>query len=86
MPEISRFYGIRILMFFTDHNPPHFHVEYSGVRAVFTVDPLGLDEGDLPARARRLVVEWAREHKEELVANWDRARRGEMLVRIRPLE
>jgi hypothetical protein len=57
MPEISRFYGIVIKMFFDDHNPPHFHAQYSGQEAVIDIRTLALISGRLPARALGLVAE-----------------------------
>ncbi|MDE6103630.1 MAG: DUF4160 domain-containing protein, partial [Oscillospiraceae bacterium] len=37
MPEISLFYGIRVTMYYEDHNPPHFHVEYAGRKAMIDI-------------------------------------------------
>jgi len=59
MPEITRFYGIIIKLFFGDHPPPHFHAVYGESNAVFNIAMLDMIEGDLPERARKLVVEWA---------------------------
>ncbi len=59
MPEITRFYGIIIKLFFGDHPPPHFHAVYGESNAVFNIAKLDMIEGDLPERARKLVVEWA---------------------------
>ena len=60
MPEITRFYGIVIKLFFGDHPPPHFHAVYGEYIALVDINSLEIIEGDLPARARRLVVEWAK--------------------------
>jgi len=57
MPEITRFYGIIIKLFFGDHPPPHFHVIYGELNAIFNIETLEVIEGDLPARARKLIVE-----------------------------
>ena len=65
MPRISSFYGITILMFFGDHNPPHFHARYGGHKARIALDG-SLLAGHLPRRASRLVQEWAALHAEEL--------------------
>ena len=73
MPEISRFYGIVIKMFFADHNPPHFHAEYGGQEAILDIRTLALISGKLPPRAFGLVTEWASLHQEELKALWDSA-------------
>jgi len=85
MPEISRFYGIIIRMYFGDHNPPHFHVEYSGSKAVVSINTLGVIEGNLPPRALGMVTEWASQHRSELLADWERARNLESLEKIDPL-
>ena len=85
MPEISRFFGIRILMFYEEHAPPHFHARYAGQSAVLNLESLALVKGDLPGRALGLVVEWGREHRDELRANWDRARQSQPLLPIKPL-
>lgn len=86
MPEISRFYGIVIAMYYNDHDPPHFHARYGGEKGVFRIDNSEMTEGSLPHRARRLAAEWAESHRAELVANWDRARRNEPILSIAPLE
>ena len=71
MPEIARFYGIIIKLFFGDHPPPHFHAVYGEYVGLFDIDTLEMVEGDLPKRAKKLVVEWASIHKEELKKMWD---------------
>lgn len=85
MPEISRFYGIVIRMFFDDHNPPHIHVEYSGHDARIDINTLAVISGRLPPRAQGLVAEWALLHREELFELWQRARDLQPLYRIDPL-
>jgi hypothetical protein len=71
MPELSRFLGIVILMYFNDHNPPHFHVEYGEYEASIAIIELSVLEGDLPSRILGYVVEWASMHKQELMNNWN---------------
>jgi hypothetical protein len=85
MPEISRFYGIVIRMFFNDHVPPHFHAIYGEESAVISIENLAVLEGHLTARALGLVVEWATLHRPELMDRWERARRYESLRAIEPL-
>lgn len=85
MPEICRFYGIIIKMYFDDHNPPHFHAEYGSDQAVMEINSLATIAGQLPPRARGLVAEWASLHQEELRACWQRARSLESLGKIDPL-
>ena len=86
MPRISEFFGVVIAMYFSDHNPPHFHAEYAGDEAEFSIQTLEILEGHLPRRARALVVEWASLHRRELLANWERARQQVPLEPIEPLD
>lgn len=85
MPTISMFYGIIIRMFFDEHQPPHFHATYQGIKSVFSIDGV-CTEGKLPNKQRKLVEAWAALHSDELVANWDLARNGESLFVIDPLK
>jgi hypothetical protein len=73
MPEISRFLGIIIRMFFvtSEHNPPHFHAYYGDESAIFAIDNLELLKGRLPPRVQGLVIEWAEIHRKELKENWE---------------
>lgn len=86
MPEISRFFGIVIRMYYDDHEPPHFHAIYGSAEAQVRVTPVGMMAGQLPPRALALVVEWARLHEGELLDNWRRLRSDEPPTRIAPLE
>ena len=70
MPEISRFLGIMIAMYFSEHNPPHFHVKYNEYAAVMSIADLNILEGKLPAKVRGLVEEWAELHQDELMQMW----------------
>lgn len=85
MPEIARFLGILILMHFREHNPPHFHVEYNEFEATLTIQPLSLLDGKLPPRVLSLVIEWASEHQQELLENWNSLRTTGAFHRIAPL-
>ena len=84
MPRISSFYGITVLMFFGDHNPPHFHARYSGQVARIALDGTVLD-GQLPRRALQLVRDWTGLHHDELAACWERAVKNEPPGTIDPL-
>ena len=86
MPEISRFLGIVIRMYFLDHDPPHFHAAYAGAEAQIRIRPVGLLSGALPPRALALAVEWATLHQAELLENWRRLHTDEPPVKIAPLE
>ena len=86
MPRISEFYGIFIYMYYQDHAPPHFHAIYAEYEAEVAIGTGEVLEGSLPRRARRMVQEWAATHRLELEDDWERARAGEPLIRIEPLE
>ena len=85
MPEICRFYGIIIAMFYDDHNPPHFHARYGRDKATIEINSLRVLEGKLPPRALGLVIEWASQHHEELLEDWELARSNQPLRKIAPL-
>jgi hypothetical protein len=86
MPEISRFYGIVIAMFYDDHPPPHFHVRYGEHQAVVRIADLVVTHGTLPPRALGLVVEWAAKHREKLLRNWAAIEQDRPLEKVPPLE
>lgn len=86
MPEISRFYGIRVMMFFDEHNPPHFHVEYNEYNAVIRITDLAITEGKLPPKAAGLIIEWAIAHKDELMQDWELAQNDQQPQKIEPLK
>lgn len=85
MPEICRSLGIIIKMYFGDHSPPHFHVEYGEYPAIIEILTLVLFGGSLPPRVLGLVTEWASQHQAELLALWERARNGQPLYKLPPL-
>ena len=85
MPELSLFYGIRVTMYFDDHNPPHFHVSYAGKQASIDIENICVLEGGLPNRQLRLVLAWCTIHQDELMQDWELARDGKPLNRINPL-
>lgn len=85
MPSISIFFGIVIKMFYDEHNPPHFHAEYQGEKAVFDFRGNVL-RGDLGSRtAVRLIRDWIDLHADELEANWNEMQAGRAFRRIDPL-
>ena len=86
MPELCRFYGIVIRMYFNDHGPPHFQALYGGQEALVEIDSLAVMQGQLPPRAHGLVVEWASLHQAELREAWQRARQLEAPGKIALLE
>ena len=86
MPEISRFFGIVIRMYFDDHSPPHIHAIYAGNEAQVGIEPIAILDGTLPNRAASMVFEWAALHQRELMQNWHRLHNAQPVKRIKPLE
>ena len=86
MPEISRFFGIVVSMYYHDHPPPHFHVRYGSQKALVSIEDLTVLKGRISPRVRDLVTQWATAHKMELEQNWERSERNALLARIEPLE
>ncbi len=85
MPELSRFLGIVIAMYYRDHAPPHFHAVYGEYEVTIEIDT-GVVDGRFPRRALAHVQEWAGLHRDELVEAWSLARAGRPLPTIVPLE
>ena len=88
MPEISRFFGIIIRMYWeanAPHHAPHFHAYYQDEVGVFTIDPVELIAGALPRRQQRLVEAWAELHQADLEGDWERLHSGQRPVPIEPL-
>lgn len=75
MPEVSRFLGIIIKMFFDDHNPPHFHAEYGDYKAILEIKTGEAIEGFLPNKQMKLVQAWAIIHEIELLENFENLRK-----------
>lgn len=86
MPEISRFYGIVIRMYFGDHLPPHFHAYYGSHSVIVSIKNLSIVDGKFPPRALGLVIEWATLHQSELLAFWEKAVKGKSIGKIKPLK
>lgn len=85
VPRLSEFYGIVIYLYFSDHNPPHFHAIYAEHEALIKIADGTVIGGDLPTTAARLVEQWRSLHTDELMENWTRAQVPEALSSIEPL-
>jgi len=85
MPELSRFLGIIIAMFYREHGPSHFHAVYGDFRITIEIES-GLVNGKFPKRALQLVQEWRELHKQELLEDWRLAEQRQPLKKITPLE
>lgn len=70
MPVIARFYGIAVKMYFKEHGIPHFHAIYNEFNGVFNIETLEMIEGDLPGKAKQLILEWAKLYQKELNEMW----------------
>ena len=88
MPTISMFYGIIIRMYFSpgEHNPPHFHAYYQGKKAVVDINSCEIISSDMSPRQNKIIVAWAELRKDELLADWELAMKGESLFSIEPLK
>ena len=84
MPEISRFFGIVIGMFYAEHGRPHFHARSEGFKISVEIER-NLVRGEFPGTGLRYVLDWTELHRAELLQNWDRARKGLPLKPIEPL-
>jgi hypothetical protein len=85
MPELSRFLGMVVSIYFDDHNPPHFHVEYNDNEALISINDLSVIKGNLPPRVMGLAMEWARLHQNELLENWNMVKDSGKYYKIEPL-
>ncbi len=85
MPEISRFFGIVIAMFYNDHDPPHFHAVYGDQKGIIEIKTHNIS-GNLSNRVQKIVIEWLELNKQELLENWELARARKALRNIKPLE
>jgi len=86
MPEITRFFGVIIRMYFDDHLPPHFHAIYGQQEIQVGINPIVILQGKLPRRAASMVIEWAALHQNELMTNWERLQSNQSANPIPPLE
>jgi hypothetical protein len=86
MPELSRFYGIIIRMFYGDHSPPHFHAVYQDEQIQVNIESLEVMEGRMSRRAVALILEWAALHRQELRQAWVLASSNQEPSKIAPLE
>ena len=86
MPEIGRFFGIVVTMYYNDHGLPHIHAKYGGQRASVVIEDGRILSGGLAARAGELLHEWLDLHRDELLDNWRLAQERKPLRKIDPLE
>ena len=86
MPEISRYFGIIIRMYFDDHPPPHFHAIYEKNEIQMAINPITILRGRLPRRAESMVIEWTALHQQALMDNWNRLRNDQLPQKIKPLK
>lgn len=86
MPEISRFLGIVIAMYYNDHAPPHFHARYGEFEIRVNIDSGNIMSGDFPRRARKHVLDWLDLHRGERMEDWNQAAERRPLFKIEPLE
>ena len=85
MPEISVFFGIKVTMYYDDHNPPHFHADYNGQRVLVDILKGRILKGAFPSKQLKLILVWTEIHQDELMENWELAKNNEPLKPIAPL-
>ena len=85
MPVVSLFYGIKVTFYYSDHNPPHFHAEYAGYKALVNITDCTVMQSALPKKQLKLVLAWTELHKDELMQNWELAKADKELNQIEPL-
>ena len=86
MPRLSAFYGIAVYMYFSDHQPPHFHAVYGEHEALIDIRSLEPLQGKLPRRALMMVLDWAEMHQAELLEDWALCEQLLPPRKIKPLE
>lgn len=85
MPTISMFRGIKIMMYWSDHMPPHFHATYGGEEVLISINDLEVLEGKLPSKQLKMVLGWAAIRQDQLLDNWELAIKQQELFTIEPL-
>ena len=85
MPEISLFFGIRVAMYYDDHNPPHFHANYNGHKILVDIINGRVLRGAFPSRQLKFVLAWTEIHRDELMQDWELAKDNQPLNKIVPL-
>ena len=85
MPEISVFFGIRVTMYYDDHNPPHFHADYNDKKVIVDIQQGRVLKGAFPSKQLKYVLAWADIHQDELMEDWELARQDLPLKKIAPL-
>ena len=86
MPLVSEFFGIKIYMYWDDHFPMHFHAEYGSMKAIISIEDASIIKGVLPAKQLKLVLAWCEIHKNELINNWNIARKNGKIAKINSLK
>ena len=85
MPIICKFFGITIYVYWKDHAPPHFHAKYGDDEIVIDIEG-GNVTGAMSKRAIRMIQEWRKLHKSELLEEWKLAEQKKSLFPIQPLK
>lgn len=86
MPIISTFYGIKIYIYYDDHNEPHFHAQYGEYTCIISIAKIEIIHGNMPGKQLKIILAWASLHQEELKENWYLASIGETLYPIVPIK
>ena len=83
MPEISRFFGMRIAIYYDEHSPPHFHAYYQAFDASYSIENSKRIKGKMPKNLEKIVIKWSRKYQKELENNWNLAKKRKKLMKIK---
>ncbi len=86
MPSICEFMGIKIYIYYDEHNPPHIHVIGAGIEAVLSINDGSVREGALPPRLKKVVAGWIAKERGALLENWNRTGEHKPLFKVQPPE
>ena len=85
MPLVCEFFGIKIYMYWNEHNPPHFHAHYAEYKAIVSIRDAVVIGGEMPSKKIKLILAWCEIHQDELYRNWESAEKNGEILQIEPL-
>ena len=83
MPEVSRFFGVRIAIYYNEHDPPHFHAYYQSFDASYSIENGERIKGKMPVNLEKVIIKWSKKHNNVLMKNWNLAKNKKPLMKIK---
>ena len=83
MPEVSRFFGVRIVIYYDEHSPPHFHAYYQSFEASYSIENNKRIKGRMPTNLEKVIIKWSKKYQKELANNWNLAKNRKLLMKIK---